>query len=250
MSKTDQIRILYETPDWLAINKPAGLVVHSDGRSDEPALTDWILENYPETKDVGEPITLSSGKIINRPGIVHRLDRETSGVMLIAKTKESHAYLKRQFKEKMMEKEYHCFVWGVFADDKREGSIDFKIGRNKRDFRRFAVEKAARGELREARTEYEVLKNNKEFSFVRVMPKTGRTHQIRVHFQAISHPLVCDKLYAPKKPCALGFGRVALHAFAIKFRKVDGSILRIRAPYPPDFSGALETVRFDSGQLV
>jgi 23S rRNA pseudouridine1911/1915/1917 synthase len=245
-----KVEILYEDDDLLAINKPAGLVVHFDGRTNEETLIDWIINRYPEAESVGEPIVTSSGKIINRPGIVHRLDRETSGVMLVAKTKKGHAHLKKQFKNRLVEKEYHCFAWGVFSNDKKEGIIDFKIGRNKRDFRRFAVERAARGELREAETEYKVFKDNGELSFVQAIPKTGRTHQIRVHFQAISHPLVCDKLYAPKKPCALGFERVALHAFAIKFRKVDGSILRIRALYPPDFSKALETVGFDSGQLV
>ncbi|MCG9391252.1 hypothetical protein LCT63_25105, partial [Escherichia coli] len=95
--------ILYEDADYVAINKPAGLVVHADGRTQEKTVTDWILEKYPEVKGVGEPTTLSDGKSIDRPGIVHRIDRETSGVLLIAKNQEAFLSLKSQFQEREVE---------------------------------------------------------------------------------------------------------------------------------------------------
>src|SRR3989344_5606799 len=115
-----EIKILYEDEYILALDKPSGLLVHSDGRSKEETLVDWINGNYPDLKEVGEPQTLQNlpaqagGEVIKRPGIVHRLDRDTSGVIFVAKTKESHAFLKDQFKNKKVEKIYHCLVWGNF----------------------------------------------------------------------------------------------------------------------------------------
>src|SRR3989338_51990 len=117
-------KILYEDEYILALDKPSGVTVHSDGRSGEPTLVDWINEHYPELAEVGEPQTLQNlpaqagGEVITRPGIVHRLDRDTSGVILVAKTKESHAFLKDQFKNRKVEKIYHCLVWGNFSPDK------------------------------------------------------------------------------------------------------------------------------------
>src|SRR4051812_36239179 len=99
-----EIPILYEDKDIVAVNKPAGLIVHPDGKTIEPSLTDWIIKKYPKTKDVGEPIVTTDHGVIERPGIVHRLDRGTSGVLLIAKTKEGHACLKEQFQERTISK--------------------------------------------------------------------------------------------------------------------------------------------------
>ncbi len=256
--------IIFENSHLAAINKPAGLVVHSDGKTDEKTLCDWILSKWPKVKGVGEPLIINKGtpkeQVIDRPGIVHRLDRETSGVIVIAKTQESFENLKLQFQEREIEKVYHCFVWGIVKDDK--GTIDRPIGRSKSDFRKWSAERFARGELRPSVTNYKVLARHigasgslmtkeeldaetptqrkipHDFTYLEVMPLTGRTHQIRVHFKAINHPVVCDGLYAPNHPDALGFKRTALHAYKIRVGDLDGVEHEFEAPLPEDFAAA------------
>jgi 23S rRNA pseudouridine1911/1915/1917 synthase len=112
--------VIYEDKDIIAINKPAGLVVHSDGKTKEKTLTDWLLSKYPEIKGVGEPGKDSNGNEIDRPGIVHRLDRETSGIMLVAKNHDSFLNLKNQFKNHEIQKIYHAFVYGVLKTEKEK----------------------------------------------------------------------------------------------------------------------------------
>jgi 23S rRNA pseudouridine1911/1915/1917 synthase len=233
-------KILYEDSDILVLNKPAGLVVHPDGRTVEPSVSEWFVKTYPESKDVGESIEKTSGEVIERAGVVHRIDRDTSGILLLAKTKEGHAALKEQFMNREVEKFYHLFVHGNVKDDR--GTINLPIGRSVGDFRRWTTNKGARGEKREAITYFEVLKrsSDKTFTFVEAKPKTGRTHQIRVHFQAIHHPVVGDKLYASGKPALLGFERLALHAKQITFKTVSGQKVTIEAPYPDDFRQAID----------
>ena len=187
-------KIIYEDDYVLALNKPSGLMVHTDGRSKELTLVDWINQNYPDLKEVGEEQTLQSGEVIKRPGIVHRLDKDTSGVIIVAKTKEAHAFLKEQFQNRKVQKIYNAVVWGKFLAEKMTGTIEKPIGKSAGDFRKWSAEHGAKGELREAVTEYKVLAQNKDFAYLEVKPKTGRTHQIRVHLKSISHPVVCDKL--------------------------------------------------------
>lgn len=237
----DKITILYEDDNVLVINKPAGLVAHADGKRKEPALTDWIEKNYPESKGVGEALTLSNSEVIERSGIVHRIDRETSGVMLIAKNQPAFLHLKSQFKNREIDKIYHAFVYGEMKDD--DGTINRPIGRSRKDFRQWSAQRGARGEMREAITHYKVISRHDDFSFVEVIPKTGRTHQIRVHFKAINHPIVSDSLYASKKERALGFERLALHARSIEFRLLDGKQIKVEAPYPEDFKKAMELMK-------
>lgn len=234
----DKISVLYEDDNVAVINKPAGLVVHSDGKREEPTLTDWIENNYPESKGVGEPLTLSNSDVIERSGIVHRIDRETSGVMLFAKNQPAFLYFKKQFQDRTVGKIYHTFVYGEMKGD--DGVIDRPIGRNKKDFRQWSAQRGARGAMREAITHYKVIARNRGFSFIEVIPKTGRTHQIRVHFKAINHPIVSDSLYAPKKEKALGFERLALHAYLIEFNLMNGKRIKIVAPYPEDFEKAFK----------
>jgi 23S rRNA pseudouridine1911/1915/1917 synthase len=234
--------ILYEDDDVLAIDKPAGLVVHPDGRTVEPSVSEWFAAAYPGSRDVGEPSALANGQVIERPGVVHRIDRDTSGVLLLAKTKEGHRTLKEQFQEREIEKIYHLFVYGLVKED--HGSITLKIGRSASNSRKWSAQRGARGELREALTYFRVLKraDDNSATFLEARPKTGRTHQIRVHFQALHHPVVADKIYATTKPPILGFERLALHARAIKFRNVEGREISVEAPYPEDFKRAIDTI--------
>ncbi len=236
-----KIEILYEDKNIVAINKPAGLVVHADGKTKEPTLADWILEHYPDMKDVGEPWVNPQGQTIYRPGIVHRIDRETSGVLIIAKTQDTFDLLKRKFGEREVDKIYNAFVWGELKEP--EGILKDPIGRSKKDFRQWSSEPTARGEKRDAITEYKVLEKKNGFSFIEVHPKTGRTHQIRVHFKGINYPLVHDSLYAPKRESALGFTRMALHARSISFTDIDNKPHIIEAPLPEDFKRALEIMK-------
>ena len=236
-----RISIIYEDENIVAINKPAGLVVHADGKTDEPTIVDWVLENYPEIAGVGEDLVLSDGKIIKRPGIVHRLDRDTSGILLIAKSQEAFLNLKNQLQNRKIQKTYQAFVYGRVKND--EGIIDRPIGRSKKDFRRWTAQRDIRGRERGAVTEYKVLERSNEYSLVAAYPKTGRTHQIRVHFKAINYPIVCDKLYAPKRECGLGFERLALHAYAIEFDLINGEKLKLKAELPEDFEKALKLIR-------
>ncbi len=239
-------KILYEDEFLLALDKPSGLLVHGDGRSEEPTLVDWVRRHRPELEEVGEPQVLQDGQTIKRPGVVHRLDKDTSGVLLIAKSKESHAFLKEQFQNRKVEKVYNAIVWGSFSPDKMEGLIDKPIGRSASDFRRWSAEYGAKGEMREAVTQYTVLAQNPldgahgGKAYLEVRPKTGRTHQIRVHLKSISHPVLCDKLYAPGKLCdgsstCLGFSRLALHALSIKLELPDHSHIKIESELPREF---------------
>jgi 23S rRNA pseudouridine1911/1915/1917 synthase len=232
-----EIPILLENEDVLVINKPAGVMVHSDGRTKEPTLVDWILKEYPAIAGVGEA---QNG--VDRPGIVHRLDEETSGALIIAKNTKSFEDLKKQFQDRITEKEYHAFVWGHFKE--LSGIVNEPIGRNSTDFRRWHAGRGARGEMREAVTEWQAVQqfadeNNEQFSFMRLFPKTGRTHQLRVHMKFLQRPIVADRLYAPTKPAALGFERLALHARTISFLSLTGERITVEAPYPADFATAL-----------
>ncbi len=227
------IPVLYEDADTLAVNKPSGLVVHRDGRTNELTLADWISETHPGIVGVGEPLILSDGTRIDRPGIVHRLDRETSGVLIIAKNQESFLRLKEQFQTRRVAKTYHAFVHGELRS--ASGVVERPIGRSASDFRKWSAQRGARGELREATTEYTVLARGKGFSFVEVRPKTGRTHQIRVHFKAVNHPVVCDPLYGGKLGCGLGLTRLALHASRIEWGSASGERIVVDSPLPEDF---------------
>lgn len=245
-----KIEVLYEDKDILAINKPAGLVVHSDGKTKEESVSDWLIKNYPEAKEVGEKL----GEI-EKPGIVHRIDRETSGLLLLAKTKKGYECLKEQFQNREIEKIYHAFLYGKLKED--HGTINLPIGKSASDFRKRSAERGAKGEMREAITYYQVLKRGlpaqagADFTFVEAKPKTGRTHQIRVHFKALHHPILGDKLYAPKIALrSLGeagpkFNRLALHAREITFTNVKGQKKSLVAPYPEDFQVALDKIGYN-----
>ncbi len=233
------MQILFETADLLIVNKPAGLRTHADGKSGVPTVVDWILRERPEIRGVGEDMEID-GKRIERPGIVHRLDEETSGCLVVAKTPSAFTYLKQQFKDRNVHKEYHAFVWGHFKEHK--GIIDEPIGRSSGDFRRWQAGRGVRGEMREAQTVWEAVEqfedeHGEKFSLVHLWPKTGRTHQIRVHMKYLQRPIVSDTLYGGKE--GLGFTRVALHARTISFVAPGGEQVSVTAPYPEDFEVAI-----------
>jgi 23S rRNA pseudouridine1911/1915/1917 synthase len=241
--------IIYEDADFVVVNKPAGLVVHGDGKTKEATLADWLIARYPAKGDyagiekVGEPVTLSNGDIIWKPGIVHRLDRETSGALLVAKHQESYEFAKKQFQDRETAKVYHAFVYGLMKEPEGKGGrIDRPIGRSINDFRKWTAERGTRGELREASTEYTVIKKTTDFSYIEARPLTGRTHQIRVHLKAINHPVLVDKLYAPNRATPpsdnLGFTRLALHALSLDFMLMSGKTITVTAPFPEDFKNA------------
>lgn len=236
MKSLPEIKILFEDKNYIIVNKPAGLVVHPDGKTKEPALTDWILKKFPKTAGVGEPLKLSGGEIIERPGIVHRLDRETSGALVMAKNQAAFADLKGKFQAREVEKKYHAFVYGKMKEG--EGEINRPIGRSNKNFKMWSAQRGARGELREAVTYFKVLARSPDATLIEVSPKTGRTHQIRVHFKAINHPIVADKLYAPKREPLFGFTRPALHSRSISFTDSGGKKISAEAPYPEDFARA------------
>jgi len=246
--KSAKIEILYEDADCVVINKPAGMMVHPDGRSGGPFVTDWITKKYPEAMNVGELQRTPEGEILQRPGIVHRLDRDTSGALLIAKTPEAHAFFKEQFQGRTVAKKYLAFVWGEMKES--FGTINRPIGRSANDFPKWSAQRGMRGEAREAETYWtrfwtgkaEVAGKEERFSLIQAEPKTGRTHQIRVHFLAVHHPVVCDAMYAPKKPNVLGFERLALHSWSIEFTGLNGKKIKAVAPLPADFQSAVEAL--------
>tara|TARA_B100000745_G_scaffold53689_1_gene31868 strand:- start:705 stop:1388 length:684 start_codon:yes stop_codon:yes gene_type:complete len=219
--------IIFEDTDILVIDKPAGLMVHDDGRTNERTLSDWVLKTYPKLQDVGE-----HWEGIPRPGIVHRLDKETSGVMVLAKTQKSFEMLKEQFKKRQIKKTYRAFVYDQFNEVR--GEIDRPIGKSKSDFRKWSAQPGSRGLQREAHTAWEVLDTIDTYTYLELKPTTGRTHQLRVHLKAIHHPIVCDALYASKRECGLNFKRLALHAHTIT---IGGNTFK--APLPQDFKEAL-----------
>ncbi len=225
--------IIAETGDLLVLNKPAGLIVHSDGRTAEPSVADWILEKYPKLVDVGESWTSPQGEVIPLCGIVHRLDRGTSGVLLVAKTNEMYAYLKTEFKERRVEKVYRAFVYGQM--EQAEGRIVAEIARTSEPPKKWYAKPCDESDIRAAITDWKLLENLPEdAAYIEVHPRTGRTHQIRVHLASIGHPIVADHLYAEGKAHILGFQRPALHAYSISV-VLDGKKATFIAPLPPDF---------------
>lgn len=207
-----QICTIYEDEDLVALNKPAG------------AIFDWALERRPELF------------------LVHRLDKDTSGIILFAKNARTQEYLKRLFQKHEIKKTYLALVVGEVK--RKEGTIDLAIGRSRKTPLKRVSIGARRGKLREAVTRYKILKRFEGLTLVEAYPKTGRTHQIRSHFAAIGHPVVCDKLYAGKKfICPGGLTRQFLHAAALELTLPSGGRLRLEADLPADLAAALRQAK-------
>lgn len=232
------MEIIFEDDNYIILNKPAGLIVHPDGKAQGESVTGWLAEKYPALAGVGGETEVQSGDAVARWGLAHRIDRDTSGILVVAKNQPAFDDLQKQFQEHEVEKIYNAFVYGRVTID--VGTIDLPIGRSKGDFRRWSAGKDTKGTMREAVTDYRVIHKTNEVTFVEARPQTGRTHQIRVHLRSLGNPVVCDALYAPRRPSLLGFTRLALHARSISFIGVDGKAIFAEAPYPADFENALK----------
>lgn len=239
--------IIFEDEGILVVDKPAGVKVHRDDYSapEEVTVADWLLTNYPDLAQVGEVVTTSTGQTFPKPGIVHRLDNETSGVLLVAKTNESYDYLKEQFKTHAISKTYHTLVYGTFGDWKVGESrvVDVPLGRSSSDPRQRVASSKAAGTLREAKTEFTLLESLTGYSYLVAKPVTGRTHQIRAHLKYLQHPVVCDKLYAHGQVCPPPLTRQALHALEVKLEWPAGEECRFTAGLPDDFKTTLDHLR-------
>jgi 23S rRNA pseudouridine1911/1915/1917 synthase len=211
-----KINVLYEDENLLAIDKPAGLTVLPEGKTNEKTLKDYLLENYPYLKNLGDD---------SRWGIVHRLDKDTSGILLVAKNKDSYEFLQRQFQEKTVVKRYLALVVGNIKE--KEGKIETLLDRSPGDRKKQKVylpnePKAA--DKRMAITEYKVLKNFENYTLIEVSPKTGRKHQIRTHLAFLHHPIAGDKLYGFKNQITPpGLKRQFLHASYLKIKLPDNN---------------------------
>ena len=235
-----EISIIYENDDVVVINKPSGIMVHDDGRSQDRTVVDWFLGCNPSAKGVGEiGHAQQDGSLLERSGVVHRLDRDTSGILMLVKNQQTFLHLKEQFKDHLVKKEYRAFVYGKMKE--KRGSIDRQIGRSAKDFRMRSAQRGAKGTLREARTDWELIGQSDNFAYLKILPKTGRTHQIRVHMKAINHSIVCDSLYAPesfRNGDNLGFKRLALHAHKLTITLPNSETETFTAPQPDDFEEA------------
>lgn len=252
-SPSTDLKPIFENENMFVFSKPSGMSVHKDGKREEYTFSDFLLKNYKNLKGVGENIlTFHDGQefIIEKPGIVHRLDKDTTGALVVAKNQDSYINLKNQFQNHKVKKEYIALVYGDVRHD--TGIIDASIARNKNDFRKKEIVRVSgdglmhRGEEREALTRYRVIKRleigGTRLTLVAFYPETGRTHQIRIHAKSIGHPIVGDYLYGHKNEKLEKeiFGkqkvRQLLHAKSITLHNPHtGELLKIEAEYPKDY---------------
>ncbi len=257
--------IIYQDPSFLVINKPSGLIVHTSSPSElrrtgpknlnkpESSVVSWLLKHYPQVATVGDksslqPTTYNLQPNI-RPGIVHRLDKETSGIMIVALTQNAFKYFKKQFQDRTIKKTYVALVYGNVNND--SGTIDAPLGKLGT---RQTTQIHGKKELvaREAITDYKVIKRYSSLStpptgehstLLEVIPKTGRTHQIRVHLKHIGNPIVCDPWYAGRRAiCPSELGRLFLHAKKLEFTSPNGQAIAIEADLPNELQGFIENL--------
>lgn len=225
-------KLIRANAEFIIINKPAGLLVHGADHLDEETLADQLLADYPEIRKVGDdPI---------RPGIVHRLDKLASGLMVIARTQESFYNLKEQFQKRTINKHYTALVYGQIAKDKDE--INFPILRSSKGYKMAALPETVKGEKnidgRNAISEFEIIKRYINYTLLKVKIKTGRTHQIRVHMSAYGHPLVGDDLYSTKKTKVknkkVDLERIFLVADELEFKDLRGELQKFEIGLPEE----------------
>lgn len=230
----NMIEVIYKTKDFLALNKPAGMLVHpvfhkgGKERTQDvsPVVTDWLLKHFPEVKSVGDNPE-------GRPGIVHRLDKDTSGVLIVPRNQKFFHYIKGLFQTHKMQKTYLALVRGRVL---QKGIVNAPIG-----LRPGTTKRSVRGKnlkmVKEAITEYVPIRVYESATLLRVTPRTGRTHQIRIHLASIGHPIVGDELYGKQK--SEGLSRQFLHAESIEFTTKKGERIKIEAPLPLDLKKVL-----------
>jgi len=219
--------VLYEDSELCVINKPAGIAVHGAPGDTGPTVAAWWLEQLGDAAAAFD---------VERPGIVHRLDKDTSGVLVLARTPAAQAALSAAFEARTTKKTYLAIVDGV--PDRPKAVIDAPIDRHPGDRTRMAI--VTRG--RESRTAYELLHTDGRRSLLEVRPETGRTHQIRVHLAAIGVPVSDDAVYGKREPG----GRQALHAYQLSIPHPAGGVLTVTAPIPPDLDRAIRALAADA----
>ena len=216
---------MHEDPDFYIIEKPAGLMVHRPSTSSvELTLIDWLVHQVPEIINIGHP---------ERPGIVHRLDKNTTGLLIVPRTSRAHMLFSDLFKNRDIKKTYLAVVRG---HPEKEGTIELPIGRDPITRNKMTVNGI---EAREAVTRYKVLTYFENAALVEIYPVTGRTHQIRVHFKAIGHPLLGDQLYGTRSPL---IKRHALHATQLTF-DFKGKPYTFTSTPPQDFELLLSKLK-------
>jgi 23S rRNA pseudouridine1911/1915/1917 synthase len=223
------LSILYEDSSIIVIDKPAGMVVHPAAGNPAGTLVNALIYHCKDLAGINGVL---------RPGIVHRLDKDTSGVMVVAKNDAAYRHLTKQFKNRIVEKVYLAAAYGTLG--KEEGSIDSAIGRHPSERKRMST-RTKRG--RPALTQWKVLERFKGVTFLELFPKTGRTHQIRVHLASIGHPILGDPLYGRKRKLGT-MGRQALHAHRLGFiHPQTGERVEFVSPIPKEFRDVLELLR-------
>ena len=227
--KNIEIRVIYEDDDLLVVDKQAGLVVHPGAGNETGTLVNGLLGRWPDLANVGS---------LSRPGIVHRLDRGTSGILVVAKTQKAYDSLTTQFSDRSTGRRYLALVWGQLEAE--SGSVDAPIGRSKKDRVRMAVISSGKT----ARTNYEVDQrwSDPEVTLLKCKLETGRTHQIRVHLSAIGHPLVGDELYGGLRD-GIELARPFLHAAFLEFsHPADGTRITFESQLPDDLKQTLSSL--------
>jgi len=221
------LQILFADEHIAVIDKKAGMIVHPGAGARHGTLASALLFKFPETRNVGSP---------ERPGLVHRLDKETSGVMVVARSPQAYFDLKSQFKNREVKKIYWGLAWGKMPQP--EGTMDWPIGRHVKYGQRMSIKTKT---PRVAETRYRVLRELREASLLEIHPLTGRTHQIRVHLSTAGHPLVGDKRYGNRND-KRRVPRLFLHAHRLGFRHPDtGAWLEFNSPLPDDLASILKS---------
>lgn len=231
--ETTPLDVVYEDEDLVVINKPAGMVVHPAQGHSSGTLVNALLARYPDLAMLAEDDTGAA----DRPGIVHRLDRDTSGLMMVARTPAALRKLQQQFKSRTVEKIYLALVFG--RPEAAEGIIDVPLGRDSR----FRQKIAPRPDGKPARTHYRVIEDFGAYSLLEIGLETGRTHQIRVHLAWLKCPVVGDTAYGRKKN-VLGLKRQFLHAWRLAFQHPrTGETIELEAPLDPHLQAVLDQLR-------
>ncbi len=230
------VEIISVTPDYVVVDKPTGMLSHATMAGEKNTLANFITKKYPGVKKVGDDPM--------RPGIVHRLDKEASGLMVIARTQKMFNHLKEQFKNRTIEKEYLALAHEPMARNWDE--INFPISRSETSDRMAAIPAGEASRGKEAKTEFSVEKNFINFSLIRVKIHTGRMHQIRVHLLAYNHPIVGDPLYFQKKQKRNWderLGRLFLHSTKLGFTDLDGNRQTFELPLPKELDEFLTLLK-------